>query len=108
MFLIALVFTAFGTAIASRMQDMQAFPLIMNFVVMPLFFLSGSLFPLKGLPAGITAIAAVNPLSYGVDGLRAALTNGAHFGLPMDILALSIGSVAFLALGAWLFSGIEI
>src|SRR3990167_6381801 len=50
MALIALFFTALGTAIACTLEDMQAFPLIINFLVMPLFFLSGALFPLKRLP----------------------------------------------------------
>ncbi|HTK59572.1 MAG TPA: ABC transporter permease [Candidatus Baltobacteraceae bacterium] len=107
MFLIALLFTAMGTAIASRMQDMQAFPLIMNFLVMPLFFLSGSLFPLQGVPKGIAAVAAVNPLSYGVDALRGALVNGTHFGFGADFLALTLGAAFFLAIGSWLFSRAE-
>ena len=107
MFLIALLFTAMGTAIASRMQDMQAFPLIMNFLVMPLFFLSGSLFPLTGVPKGIAAVAALNPLSYGVDALRGALVNGTHFGFGTDLLALGAGAILFLALGSWLFSKTE-
>ena len=51
MILIAMLFTAIGTAIASVVDDMQGFPLIMNFLVMPLFFLSGALFPLAGLQA---------------------------------------------------------
>jgi ABC-2 type transport system permease protein len=108
MFLTALLFTAFGTAVASRMQDMQAFPLIMNFLVMPMFFLSGALFPLQGLPGAITAVAAVNPLSYGVDALRATLVNGTHFGYGADLTALCFGGLLFLAVGSWMFSKIEI
>src|SRR5437773_1238376 len=67
MFLIALLFTALGTAIASVLQDMTGFQLIMNFLVMPIFFLSGSLFPPSGLPGILTTIVRVNPLAYGVD-----------------------------------------
>ena len=54
MFLIAMLFTAFGIAIASRLSDMQAFPLIINFIIMPLFFLSGALFPINTLPTSIS------------------------------------------------------
>ena len=108
MFLTALLFTAFGTAIASRMEDMQAFPLIMNFVMMPLFFLSGSLFPLQGLPAVMTDIAAINPLSYGVDALRATLVNGSYFGLGIDFLVLSIMTACMIVLGSRLFSKIQL
>jgi len=108
MALIALFFTALGTAIASVLKDMQGFQLIMNFLLMPLFFLSGALFPLQGLPKAITAVARINPLSYGVDGLRGTLVNGAHFGLLTDFLVLSIITIIILAIGSFLFSKIEI
>jgi len=70
---IIVFFTAMGTAIASRLEDMQGFQMIMNFLVMPIFFLSGALFPLAGLPSSIFIAASLNPLTYGVDGLRGAL-----------------------------------
>jgi len=106
-FFIALLFTALGTAIASVREDMQGFQLIMNFLVMPLFFLSGALFPLSSLPAGIKIISYLDPLSYGVDGLRGTLVNGTHFGLGVDFLILGILTLLLLALGSFLFSRIE-
>jgi ABC-2 type transport system permease protein len=84
-FLIALFFTGLGTAIASTLDDFHGFQMIMNFLVMPLFFLSGALFPLDGLPEFIKIISYINPLTYGVDGLRATLINNAHFALSTDI-----------------------
>lgn len=108
MFLVALLFTALGTAIASILEDMQGFQLIMNFLVMPLFFLSGALFPLQGLPKAINFIATINPLSYGVDGLRGTLVNGAHFGLGMDFLVLGLITAILLSIGSYLFSKIEV
>ncbi len=105
--LTGLLFTALGTAIASVIEDMQGFQLIMNFLVMPLFFLSGALFPLAGLPRAITIIATVDPLAYGVDGLRWALIGQAHFPLALDIGVLVGITVLLLALGAWLFTRIE-
>ncbi|MEW5706891.1 MAG: ABC transporter permease [Actinomycetota bacterium] len=108
MFLIALLFTALGTAIASVLEDMQGFQLIMSFLVMPLFFLSGALFPLQGLPKAITAIMQINPLSYGIDGLRYALTNMGYFGLLPDFLALSIGTSILVIIGGYLFSKVQI
>jgi len=63
MILIALLFTALGTAIASTMEDFHGFQLIMNFLIMPLFFLSGALFPLNDLPATINFLARLNPLT---------------------------------------------
>lgn len=108
MALIALFFTALGTAIASLLEDMQGFQLIMNFLLMPLFFLSGALFTLQGLPKVFSIIASMNPLSYGVDGLRGTLVNGAHFGLSLDFLVLSVITAVLLALDTYLFSKIQI
>jgi ABC-2 type transport system permease protein len=107
MLFIALLFTALGTAIASKMEDMQAFPLIMNFLVMPMFFLSGAIFPLDGLPKAIVAIATVNPLSYGVDALRTLLVNQAHFNFILDCGVVLGVTVVLIGIGSWLFSKIE-
>ena len=108
MFLIALLFTALGTAIASVLQDFQGFQLIMNFLVMPLFFLSGALFPLEGLPKIIAIIARLDPLSYGVDALRGSLTGMTYFGLFLDFGVLSIMTALCLIIGSYLFSKIQI
>lgn len=108
MIMIALLFTAIGTAIASILSDMQGFQLIMNFLIMPLFFLSGALFPLDGLPAGLVIVTRINPLAYGVDGLRFALTGVSHLGLAMDITVLTILTAFCLVIGSYLFSKIEV
>ena len=109
MFLIALFFTSLGTAIAVRMEDMQAFPLIMNFLMMPMFFLSGALFHLeRGLPKTLLAVASVNPLSYGVDGLRTTLSGQTHFGLAADLAVLLISASVFVAAGVYMFSKLEV
>ncbi len=108
MALIAILFSAIGSAIASRLEDMQAFPLIMNFFVMPLFFLSGALYPLVGLPRALVLVARFDPLTYGVDGLRGALTGSLHFSYATDIGILAALCVLTIALGAYLFSKIEV
>jgi ABC-2 type transport system permease protein len=108
MFLIAILFTAFGTALASQINDMQSFPLIMNFLVMPMFFMSGALFPLKGLPGVMALVTTFNPLSYGVDGLRSALGQASFYGLGMDIGVLTICSALLMVVGGYLFSKIQI
>lgn len=108
MFLISLLFTAIGTAIGSVLEDMQGFQLIMNFLVMPIFFLSGALFPLQGLPKPLQIITAIDPLTYGVDGLRATLTGTSHFPIATDFLVLTILSALLLAIGSYLFSKIQI
>ncbi|MDO8648207.1 MAG: ABC transporter permease [Candidatus Peregrinibacteria bacterium] len=108
MFLIALLFTALGTGIACLLQDFQGFHLFMNFLVMPLFFLSGALFPLEGLPRPIAIMASLDPLSYGVDALRITLSGVGHFGLPVDITVLSLVTALFLGIGSYLFSRIQV
>jgi len=105
--LIALFFTALGTAIASLLNDMQGFQLIMNFLVMPIFFLSGALFPLSGLPSAVFFISALDPLSYGVDGIRGALGAGTQFGLLPDFAILGVLTLAILGIGSYLFSKIQ-
>jgi ABC-2 type transport system permease protein len=107
MFLTALFFTALGISIASLLEDMQGFQLIMNFVVQPVFFLSGALFPLTGTAGFISAIAAFNPLAYGVDAVRGSLTGVTHFSLTTDFIVLSIISLAILTVGSYLFSKVE-
>ena len=106
--LIAIVFAALGTTIGSSLQDMQAFPIVMNFLVLPIFFLSGALFPLKNLPRALGIVTSVDPLSYGVDGLRVALLGGGYFGATLDLLVLAVVAVILLCVGAWRFSKIEI
>ena len=105
---IAILFTALGTAIASVLSDMQGFQLIMNFLVMPIFFLSGALFPLNNVPGPLSIIASHDPLSYGVDGLRSALVGTSHFGIPLDLAVLSIICAICMILGAYLFSRIQL
>ena len=108
MLLISLLFSAFGMVVGSKMTDMQAFPLIMNFIVMPLFFLSGAMFPLRGLPKAMLVLATADPLSYGVDALRQLLIGTSHFGLPLDIAVLSGLTLALLFLGSYFFSRMEV
>jgi ABC-2 type transport system permease protein len=108
MALIAIVFAALGTAIGSGLQDMQGFQLIMNFLVLPIFFLSGALFPLGNIPKVLAFITRLDPLSYGVDGLRGALSGLTQFGFATNLIALAAMAVALLILGAWRFSKIEI
>jgi ABC-2 type transport system permease protein len=107
MLLISILFTAIGTAIASFLEDMQGFQLIMNFLAMPMFFLSGALFPLDGLPRVLMILTTLDPLTYGVDGLRAVLINTSHFGLMYDFTILAAITVFLLTIGSYLFSKIE-
>ncbi len=108
MSLTALTFTALGTAIASKLEDFQGFQLIMNFLVMPLFFLSGAIFPLHKLPKTLGIITRIDPLSYGVDGIRGTLTGVSYYGLSYDLLILTVMASVLLVIGSYLFSKIQI
>jgi ABC-2 type transport system permease protein len=107
MVLVAILFTALGTAIACALTDMQGFQMVMGFLIMPIFFLSGALFPLKGLPTAMRIVTRIDPLTYGVDGLRGAMNGVSNFGLGYDFLVLGVVTLLFMALGARQFSRIE-
>jgi ABC-2 type transport system permease protein len=108
MALICIVFAALGTVIGSTLQNMQGFQLIMNFLVMPIFFLSGALFPLTNLPTALTIATRIDPLTYGIDGLRSTLIGMAHFSTATNLGVLTVVAVGFLGLGAYSFSKIQI
>lgn len=107
MALTTILFSALGLVIGSRLQNLQTFPLIMNFFIVPVFFLSGALFPLSDLPWGLQILTYLNPLSYGVDGMRTALSGDAHFGLTWDTSVLVVANVLILLLGAYSFSKVR-
>jgi ABC-2 type transport system permease protein len=104
MVIIGISFTAFGIAIASKMEDMQGFQLVMNFVVMPVFFLSGALFPLTGAPEALKIIALLNPLAYGVEGIRYGLLGISSINPLVSLGALGGFGLAMIVLGAYLFN----
>jgi len=105
--LIAVVFAALATAIGSTIKEMQGFQMVMNFLVMPIFFLSGAIYPLQGLPRVLAALTRIDPLTYGVDGVRGLLTGSAYFGVGLDLAVLFGVGLLFVAAGAWRFSRIE-
>ena len=105
--LISMLFTAIGTAIGSVLRDMQGFQLILNFLVLPLFFFSNALFPLAGLPAPLRTVVLLNPLSYGVAGMRAAFSGGIGFDMATDFAVLGAAAAVSLGISSLLFSRIE-
>lgn len=105
--LTALLFTGVGTALGCVLPDFQGFQLVMNFLVMPIFFLSGALFPLTNVPRAMRIIARLDPLSYSVDGLRYSLIGVTHLGVPLDLAVLCVVTTAILVLGGIVFSKIQ-
>jgi ABC-2 type transport system permease protein len=106
--LIACLFSALGTAIGSVLQNIQGFQMIMSFLVMPIFFLSGALYPLTNLPRALSIITMLDPLTYGVDGLRTALIGVSHFGLVTDTMVLVVTAAVLVWVGSHFFSKIQV
>lgn len=105
--LIAILASALGAAIAARLDDMQGFPLIFNFVIQPLFFLSGAIFPVVGLPTVLSFITKINPFTYAVDSLRFALSNAGVFPPMLSFAVLAGVTVIMLGLGVYQFSKVQ-
>jgi len=107
MVLIATTFLGLGLIFASKMKDMQGFSIVMNFVIFPLFFLSGALYPLNNFPAWVRWISYADPLTFGVDGLRAVWLRTSSMSLLADFGAMIFFSALMLALGAYFFEKSE-
>jgi ABC-2 type transport system permease protein len=81
----SLAVTALGVTVGSRMRTFEGFGVISNFVVLPLYFLSGGVFPPEGLPRWMRALVMANPVSYGVDLMRAAIEQPHAFSVVLDV-----------------------
>lgn len=108
LFLVAIVSATLGAAMAVRLDDMQAFPLIFNFLVQPLFFLSGAIFPLKNLPLILDFLTKINPFSYGVDGLRYAFSGVNAFSPWTSALVLVGVFIVLMGVGVYQFSKVQL
>jgi len=106
MILITIGLTCIGLIIASLMTSLESFGTIVTFVNMPMFFLSGALFPVTNLPVWIKWAFYINPLTYGVDSLRTVLLSGWHSLMPLyyEILIICIFDLLVVIIGTYLFS----
>jgi len=100
---IALV--SMGLALGSMLESLEGFQIISSFLVFPLFFLSGALFPVDDkLPAWLQGMVKLNPLTYAVDGVRGALLNVHIFPFYVDLAVITFFAVVMFGLGSILFS----
>lgn len=114
MLLLATVMTSFGILIAARQKSMEGFQMMMNFLLMPMFFLSGAFFPLRGVPPWMAWLSTIDPVTYGVDSLRQAVLRrsvpaemlSALTVHPMatNVFVMALLSVAFIIPAVWQFS----
>ncbi|MFW6014189.1 MAG: ABC transporter permease [Nanoarchaeota archaeon] len=109
MILVGMTFSSLGLCFASVIEDFEAFPLIMNLLVLPLFFLSGALFPIKGegVPYLLEIIASSNPLAYGVDAIRLGLVGIGEIALWLNFSVIIGCFVVFFSLATYLFGRMQ-
>jgi len=107
MVLTSFVAIGIGLIIASRMQSIEGFQFIVNLLIFPLLFLSSPFSPLDALPDWLRAIALIDPITYGVDGLRASLINYSYFPIYIDFAVLVIFSLVTMGLGSYFFNKSE-
>ena len=86
MFLGAFALTSMGILIAGRMKSMEGFQMVINFLMMPMLFLSGALFPVQGLPSWMDVLVKINPLTYAVDAIRQVVFESVT--LPAAVMAV--------------------
>lgn len=107
MALVSAAFVAIGLGIASQMKDIHGFSLIMNFLIFPLFFLSGALYPIQNLPGIVRTFSYIDPLTYGIDGLRGFLTGISNFSIFLDIILILTFSLLTVFIASLLFERSE-
>lgn len=107
MVLISVTFLGLGLIFASKMRDMQGFSIVMNFVIFPLFFLSGALYPLENFPVWLRVLSHIDPLTYGIDGLRAALIGISSYPVVFNLIVMLGISLVMIVLGAYFFEKSE-
>lgn len=104
--LLAFCISSLGIVIATFYESFESFSVIMNFIVMPMFFLSGALYPVNKLPEVLKVITRINPLTYGIDALKHMMFPGRtvfDFALTTNLAVLVVASFAFVTLAGFLF-----
>lgn len=108
MLIMSMALSSLGVFIAANMKSMESFQMIMNFLMMPLFFLSGALFPVNRLPVWLSSLVAIDPANYGVDALRAVLTPGVnHNSLALNLAILIAFGLVVVTLAVLTFQRTE-
>lgn len=105
--LTCVVFISFGLALSCLMKDPQGFSMIMSFVIFPIFFFSGVFYPIENLPSWLRWLAYVDPLTYSVDAMRAALVGVSSFSWPVNLAVLAAWTVVTVSGGVALFHRVE-
>ena len=106
--LFGMAINALGLIVAARMRSFEGFGSIVNFVIQPIFFLSGALYPIDTLPRALRAVVLLNPMSYAVDAVRGLCLGGNHFPIVVDVAVVLLTALAFGMLARRAFNKMEV
>jgi len=104
MLLIALGIVGIGIGIASILDTLEGFGMIFNFLIMPMFFLSGALFPINNLPNWLRVLTYADPVTYGVEMLRFLMTGFSSIDFVLSFTVISLFTITMLLIGTYLFN----
>jgi ABC-2 type transport system permease protein len=97
-----------GLILGSQMESPEAYQLVISFVIYPLFFLSGALFPIDHLPAWLAPFTLLDPATYAVDGLRGAMLGTSTFPIALDFAVVTIFSAMAIIVGTYAFKKMKV
>ena len=107
MFILASAMVSLGLIIGANMGSIEGFQLIISFLVFPMFFFSGALFPIKDLPAYLLIFTVIDPVTYAVDGIRGILLGVSTLPVATDLLILLGFAAAMIGIGTWSFTRLK-
>ena len=97
-----------GLILGSQMESPEGFQLVGSFVIFPMFFMSGALFPIDNLPRWLATFVLLDPLTYSVDGLRGVMLGASAFPVAFDFAVISLFSLAMILVGTYAFKKMQI
>jgi ABC-2 type transport system permease protein len=107
MFVLASSLVSLGLILGANMESVEGFQLISSFLIFPLFFFSGALFPIDNLPSYLLFFTMVDPVTYAVDGLRGSILGSSVLPVPLNLLILSAFAVVMIGIGTWSFARLK-
>lgn len=107
MFVLAAGLVSLGLILGSNMESVEGFQLVISFLVFPMFFFSGALFPIDNLPHYLLVFTLIDPVTYAVDGLRGVLLGTAQLPVGVDFMILTGFAVMFIGVGTWCFKRLK-
>src|SRR5208337_612638 len=107
MFVLASALVSLGLIIGSNMESVEGFQLIVSFLVFPMFFFSGALFPLKNLPQYLAIFTILDPVTYAVDGMRGLILGSSQLPIALNFLILTGFAAVMIGIGTWSFKRLK-